>query len=552
MSFLEVFIDYWWMLLFIPLPYFSYFVFNLYQIQKEKKIARAKKDKKAYLYEPVVTLEKKHLDIEIWNEDIPIYKKRIEALVENLLKTKGTVSISSVEAMLLVELYSDSVVITESGEFVIDINTAKKFSQTILDNPKKFIAYVKSLEKKVDINNKNNKVELNEVLYMMRNARKFGLNIKEKKEDNLIFKVTSAIHESDYSDVVVKIVDAHDSDNIENINPQNKQIILQNIANKDEKNNQPSGLESNDSVESFEKLDDGKIKITLKDGTIITKDDLMIFDVQVPKEDENENNGKNNIAQTDYNNLIQQEEDKDESEIEEYKSLFGDLGGFEKSNIDKRLFKYRARWFFDMQLYGIRNFQYEQFSTENIFDKKSIFIYFFTQFFNKEYAIKNHIPHILIGDIKLRNKEPMRFISIDIHYLLVNLYLLVDRENKESFFKFCYNGKRLNINNANKLLSNIQNEYQIFYPEKDNFLFDAVYAYKTQTMKTKIVRIKTEYFADLLSEYEELNKNYQELKNILYGNVIPKAFGEGVKKVKADLDLDASCLFREHLDTKPF
>jgi len=34
--------------------------------------------------------------------------------------------------------------------------------------------------------------------------------------------------------------------------------------------------------------------------------------------------------------------------------------------------------------------------------------------------------------------------------------------------------------------------------------------------------------------------------------VIPKAFGEGVKKVKADLDLDASCLFREHLDTKLF
>ena len=75
-------------------------------------------------------------------------------------------------------------------------------------------------------------MELNEVLYMMRNARKFGLNIDEKKEDNLIFKVTSAIHESDYSDVVVKIVDAHDSDSIENINPQSKQIILQNIADK--------------------------------------------------------------------------------------------------------------------------------------------------------------------------------------------------------------------------------------------------------------------------------------------------------------------------------
>ena len=130
MSFLELFFSYWWVLLFIPLPYFSYFIFNLYKIQKEKKNIREKKEEKSYLYEPVVTLEKKHLDIEIRNDDIPIYKKRIEALVKNLLETKGTVSISSVEAMLLVELYSDSVVITESGEFVTDVTIIKIFKFT--------------------------------------------------------------------------------------------------------------------------------------------------------------------------------------------------------------------------------------------------------------------------------------------------------------------------------------------------------------------------------------------------------------------------------------
>ena len=70
------------------------------------------------------------MDIEIRNDDIPIYKKRIEALVKNLLEIKGTVSISSVEAMLLVELYSDSVVITESGEFVTDVTIIKIFKFT--------------------------------------------------------------------------------------------------------------------------------------------------------------------------------------------------------------------------------------------------------------------------------------------------------------------------------------------------------------------------------------------------------------------------------------
>jgi len=548
MSFFEVFFDYWWMLLFIPLPYFSYFVFNLYQIKKGEHKAEAKKSKKAYLYEPILTEEKKYLDIEIENDDIPFYKKRIESLVENLLKTKGTITISSIEAMLLVELYSDSVVITEDGEFVININTAKKFSKTIMENPKKFIAYIKSLEKKVDVNNKSNKVELGEVLYMMRNARKFGLNIAEKKEDNLIFKVTSAIHENKYSDVVIKIVDPHDMSDIDDILPQNNHIILQNISSKNENDAQPSDLQSNSSVESFEKLDDGKIKITLKNGMIITKDDLMIFDVQIPEvEDEGRANKENNL-QKDFIDLNTEED----TEVDEYKSLFGELSAFEKKNIEKRLFKYRAKWFFDMQLYGIRNFSNEQFSTENIFDKKNIFIYFVAQLFNQEYAIKNHLPHIFIGDMKLRNKEPMRFITIDIHYLLVNLYLLIDRENKESFFKFCYNGKKINNNNVNILLSNINMKHQIFFHEKENFLYDSVYSYKTQTIKTKIIRVEIDNFSELLSNYQDLNKNYKELKKIVYENVIPKSFGEAAKKAKADVDLDATNLFREYIDQKPF
>ena len=45
MSFLELFFSYWWVLLFIPLPYFSYFIFNLYKIQKEKKNIREKRKK---------------------------------------------------------------------------------------------------------------------------------------------------------------------------------------------------------------------------------------------------------------------------------------------------------------------------------------------------------------------------------------------------------------------------------------------------------------------------------------------------------------------------
>ena len=122
--------------------------------------------------------------------------------------------------------------------------------------------------------------------------------------------------------------------------------------------------------------------------------------------------------------------------------------------------------------------------------------------------------------------------------------MLVARENRESFFKFCYNGKQINTNNVNKLLSNIS---RLFFPDNDNFIFDSIYTYKTQTIKTKIIRIKIDNFSELLLNYDNLNENYQELKNIVYENIIPKSFGEAAKKAKADVDLDAALLFREHL-----
>ena len=139
----------------------------------------------------------------------------------------------------------------------------------------------------------------------------------------------------------------------------------------------------------------------------------------------------------------------------------------------------------------------------------------------------------------------MRFISIDIHYLLVNLYLLIDRENRESFFKFCYNGTKINRNNVNKLLSNFGT---LFFPNNDNFISDSAYSYKTQTIKTKIIRIKIASFSELLLDNTELNENYQELKKVVYGNVIPKSFGEAAKKAKADIDLNAAHLFRKKIN----
>lgn len=307
----EVFLNYWWLIFLVVSSPYLYYYFVKY---KNKKTVKPEKKTDPTL---VQSEEQIHLGISIRNEDIKIYKKRIENLIILLDETKDKVSVNAVEAILIVELFSETVLVNEQGELVIDVKTAKDFSKTIYDDPMKFIAYIKSIENKIDIENPENKVEFGDVLYMMRNAKKFGLYINDDDSD-VVYKIKSAIHESNYKDVVIKIVQ---DVSVEHETYSNTSIILNNLHKKEEiENREEDSLDDN--IKSAEKTEDGKVRLTMKDGKVFTKDDFIIYQVETPEE-ENTSHKSNQKNKNTPSLLVA--ENKNSEAVQEYISRFGKL-----------------------------------------------------------------------------------------------------------------------------------------------------------------------------------------------------------------------------------
>ena len=160
MVLIDTIINYWWIiLLVISLPYFSFFLISLKKIKSQKIV----EEKNSNL---VISDEEKNLGISIKNSDIEIYKKRIEDLIISLSETKDKFSVNAVEAILIVELFSDSVLVNEYGELVIDVKTVNEFSKTIYHDPMKFISYIKSVETLLYTKFQN--------LYLLENVQNFN------------------------------------------------------------------------------------------------------------------------------------------------------------------------------------------------------------------------------------------------------------------------------------------------------------------------------------------------------------------------------------------
>ena len=351
----------------------------------------------------------------------------------------------------------------------------------------KFITYIKAIETKLDLANEDNKIELGDVLYMMRNAKKFGLNIEDDDSD-LTYKIKSAIHESEYKDVVMRIVD-----NVEELVEETQQqanVILTNTY-----------LENETIVEEKAK-----------------KKTPEVFKRMVAKED---------------------------TRLAEYISKFGELDFYERKNKEEFKFKDRCVKFFDEKITDYQSYNIDEFKTKNFFHSEELYLYFFTQLFNKETAMYNNFPHVFIGNLALSHKEPIRYVTVDIFYFLAFIYMIIKRENRESFFKFIFSGKNLNTNNVNMFLKNIDDAHEIFYPDKEKYLFDAIYTFGTTTIKTSIFRMRIRGIEKLLREHEPFMVNYSETKKTILGIIKTKAFGIKAKKTNADNVYSHDTFFRK-------
>lgn len=185
------------------LPYASYYFYRTSKTVTKnisKEISKRKKEKKKIT--KFISHEKENLGIEIDGQDISVYEERIKDLVQRLNSTHSKFTIKAAEAFMIVDLFADSVKINNDGELIIDVNSAKLFSQTIFNDPMKFITYIKSIEKKIDLAASKEKIPLEDVLYMMRNAKKFALDSTDN-ETELAYKIKKAVHDNYYKDVTV-------------------------------------------------------------------------------------------------------------------------------------------------------------------------------------------------------------------------------------------------------------------------------------------------------------------------------------------------------------
>lgn len=271
-EFLNVFFEllgkFWWLILLTVLsPYIYFYLKYFFKKNSSKNEIKSALKINDDDFVNVKTEEEKLLGVNVLKSELPRYNKRMENLISTLTNTTGRVSVNAIEAILIVEHFSDKVELNELGELVIDIKTVNEFCKKIYDDPMAFITYLKSVENKIDLDKKNNEIEFGTILYMMRNAKKFGLYSNDSDND-FTFKIKSAIHESNYKDVVINIQDAEDKQgNIFQI--EDKDFILVNTNKDFEK--------------EVEKVGD-KIKIITHDDYEILKDDIQIYSIKKPNE----------------------------------------------------------------------------------------------------------------------------------------------------------------------------------------------------------------------------------------------------------------------------
>ncbi|MFA6195240.1 MAG: hypothetical protein WC656_01195 [Sulfurimonas sp.] len=546
MTFVDMFLNYWWLILgIIAMPYTLYFLNILLKKIKNKRT----KKKNAWIYEPVISEEKKHLGFEVDKSEIEGYKNRIENLIITLNQKTSTVAVNAVEAIMIVDLFSDSVLVNESGELVIDVHVAKNFSKEIYHNPQKFMNYIGAIENKINMSRKDNKIDLEDVLYMMRNAKKFGLYL-DSEDTSLTYKIKSAIHASEYQDVILRIVDdikkAEDETTPTSIILTNT-FVDKNIQEVPLKNDEP---EMDKDIASIEKIEGDRILVTMKDGRIVEKDDIMIYRVIEPlAEDDVPENQKVQTAKEEIKKLAQ----KEDTRLKDYISRFGELDFYEKENQAAFKFKDRSLRFFDKQVADYIAFKHQDFKTKNFFSDEEFYLYFLSKLFDIEHSIFNNMPHIFIGDLALKNKDTsVRYVTIDIHYLLSFIYMTIKREDRESFFKFIYSGKDINVQNINIFLKNINDATDIFFHDGKGFLNDAAYVIADKIFKSTIIRFNIEILGQLLDSNISIKNNYAKLKESVDGLSKVKAFGESAKKIEADILYSHNTFFRVPLEEKTF
>ena len=190
-----------------------------YHHEKKDKTVEFKKNKKFDwdLYEDELKDEdKKFIGMDAWdNENVALF--RIDE-IKNEFNNNDFVLFYLVEILLLIESYGKEIKLNDNGEFVI----SKLYLSSFINGLEYNIELITKLEniKREYINtNENIEIDAKEILFIMKNAKSFGLgNVLDhtqffqfvnKQKENIVVDGIEANQKNDYS--LIKIIGTEDN-----------------------------------------------------------------------------------------------------------------------------------------------------------------------------------------------------------------------------------------------------------------------------------------------------------------------------------------------------
>lgn len=503
---------------------------NFYFKEKEKEYCKP------------ITEEEKYLDISIMNEDIPVFEKRLKDLIEILSTKKDVIKIHAIEAIMIAEYFSQEVELSDNGILVVKIDTIKKFTSTIYNDPMTFTTYIKAIEEKLDIHNKKNKIPLKDALYIMRRAKEYTISKKnDDTSDDLLFNLKSQIHKSLYKDVEIRILDETKEVSVKN----KKAIVVINTNPEftdelsEEKNIEIEKQKKKKSnIESVERLEDGRLRIITKDNKEIIKDDFELYSIR----DLNVKQQVTGSGTSQYDSFTDDTNQLDESFINQYIAKYGQLDNIEEENKTMQSFKFRLAKHFKIN--DFTDIKFSNNELENSLFTKENKVIFLTALF-ENYKKKNEI-YVFVGEKKLKSKKIQKFLAVDKLFFISIFYKMVQEENKENFFNFIFNADHKVIDeNLYKFLTKVNLELgNIFRFENKNLSVNAIYSYNNQTIKTDILmfdydELSKKYFSD-----DMVKNSYDFLENDLMDKVKNTVFGNKALDTDATINLKYKTFFR--------
>ncbi len=302
-TFFGILFKYWWIFPAFAIFLYGYFFIKSFHVRKIKKEAIKIENPNV----EILSEEEKFLNISLTQKEINDFKPRMESLIKKLIESKDIFSVTAIEAIFIAEKVADSLKLNEDGILVIEYKVAKKLSIEILKNPMEIIHYIKAVEKKIDTNNENNKIPLNEVLYMMRNAKRFGLYKEKNSEDEeIMIKLRVAIHDSYYSNVPIKLVEEM-KDEVFQKDEEEFYIVNTHKFGDEERTettmDPDTKLMHDSNIEKVEQLGDGKIKIFTKNRKEIIRSDFKFYEFRDLVEEEEEEMLKKQLASGELTSL---------------------------------------------------------------------------------------------------------------------------------------------------------------------------------------------------------------------------------------------------------